>query len=73
MLVGLGAIIIPIVIGSEGAIFGVGAVVTKDVSLNAVVSGNSGKVIKYVDPDLKAERNKAIISGCRIGKDVNSD
>ena len=47
--IGAGAIILPGVTIGEGAIIGAGAVVTKDVPPLAVVVGNPGRVIKYVE------------------------
>lgn len=35
----------------ENAVIGAGAVVTKDVTDNAVVVGNLAKIIKYLDKD----------------------
>ena len=48
---GAKCIIIPGVTIHEGAVIGIGAVVTKDVPKGAVVGGNPAKVIKYRDLD----------------------
>jgi maltose O-acetyltransferase len=47
--VGLGAMICPGVTINEGAIIGMGAVVTKDVPALAIVGGNPAKVLRYRD------------------------
>lgn len=50
--IGLSVIILPNVRIGEGAVVGMGAVVTKDVPKCAVVVGNPAKVIKYRDINL---------------------
>ena len=47
--VGANATILPGVVIGKGAMVGAGAVVTKDVSEKAVVTGNPAKVIRYVE------------------------
>lgn len=47
--IGAKAVIIPGVTISEGAVIGMGAVVTKDVPPCAVVGGNPAKILKYRD------------------------
>jgi len=54
---GIGVKILPGVTVGEGAIIGMGSVVTKDVPPCAIVGGNPAKVIKYRDID-KFERLK---------------
>jgi acetyltransferase-like isoleucine patch superfamily enzyme len=53
------AIIIPGITIGEGAVVGMGAVVTKDVPPCAVVGGNPAKILKYRDIDVyKKLKNK---------------
>lgn len=63
--IGARASIIPGVKIGEGAIIGLGAVVTKDVPPCAVVAGNPAKIIKYRNiekyKELKAEKKFRIV------------
>ncbi len=45
--IGVNALILPGVTINDGAVVGAGAVVTKDVSENAIVIGSPARVIKY--------------------------
>ena len=47
--IGSGATILANVIIGENALIGAGAVVTKDVPANAIVAGNPGKVVRYLE------------------------
>ena len=47
--IGSGATILANVVIGEHALIGAGAVVTKDVPAHAVVAGNPGKVVRYVE------------------------
>jgi len=49
--VGMNASILPGVTIGEGAIIGLGAVVTKDVPPRAIVVGNPGRIVGYRDED----------------------
>ncbi|MGZ4947377.1 MAG: acetyltransferase [Halobacteriota archaeon] len=53
--IGTGATILPRLIIGEWSIIGAGTVVTKDVPPYAVVVGNPGSVIKYVEPNMSLE------------------
>lgn len=46
--IGAGAVVVPHIIIGEGAVIGAGSIVLKDVPPYAVVVGNPGKIIKYV-------------------------
>lgn len=46
--IGSGATILANVVIGKGALIGAGAVVTKDVPSNALVTGNPGKVVRYL-------------------------
>jgi len=48
--IGSGATILANVVIGEHALIGAGAVVTKDVPARAVVAGNPGRVVRYVEP-----------------------
>ena len=56
--VGLGAILMPGITISEGAIIGAGAVVTKDVPQYAIVGGNPFQIIGYRDKEKYEELKK---------------
>ena len=45
--IGAGAVILPGIRIGKGALIGAGAVVTKDVPVNAIVAGNPAKIIGY--------------------------
>jgi acetyltransferase-like isoleucine patch superfamily enzyme len=47
--IGSGATILPNLTIGENALVGAGAVVTKDVPANAIVAGNPGRVLRYVE------------------------
>lgn len=47
--IGTGATILPNTCIGENAIVGAGSVVTRDVPANAVIVGNPGKLLRYVD------------------------
>ncbi len=47
--IGSGATILANVVVGEGALIGAGAVVTKDVPAYAIVTGNPGRVVRYVE------------------------
>ena len=46
--IGSGATILANVVIGKGALIGAGAVVTKDVPSNALVTGNPGKIVRYL-------------------------
>ena len=48
---GFRSIILPGISLGKGSVVGAGAVVTKDVPPYAVVVGNPGRIIKYLDPN----------------------
>jgi acetyltransferase-like isoleucine patch superfamily enzyme len=48
--IGSGATILSNVVIGENAMIGAGSVVTSDVPANAVVAGNPGKVLRYIEP-----------------------
>ena len=47
--IGAGAVLRPGIRIGEGALIGAGAVITKDVPAGAVVVGNPGRVLRYLD------------------------
>lgn len=53
--IGSGATILANVVIGENALIGAGAVVTSDVPANAVVVGNPGRVLRYLEPRGKHE------------------
>lgn len=65
--IGSDVIIIPGVTIHEGAIIGIGSVVTKDVPSCAVVGGNPAKIIKYRDKEQyeKLKRNERFLNFIR--------
>lgn len=67
--VGTHVLFVPGVTVGEGAVIGMGAVVTKDVPPYAVVGGNPAKIIKYRDK----ERYEALKAAGKIYLDVNYD
>ena len=52
--IGSGATILAKVVIGENALIGAGAVITKDVPANAIVAGNPGKVVRYLESGDKA-------------------
>jgi acetyltransferase-like isoleucine patch superfamily enzyme len=53
--IGSGATILANVVIGEQALIGAGAVVTRDVPAHAVVAGNPGRVVRYLEPGGKHE------------------
>jgi maltose O-acetyltransferase len=64
--IGAGAMILPGVEIGEGAVIGMGAVVTKDVPPLAIVMGNPAQIVYHRDPE-EFRRLKESKSVCRPG------